>query len=92
VLLTTPGIHLQGMDRSTVVVDGTRAGAPECSNSAADQTYGPIDPTGQAYGRNGIVVWKADNVSIDNPTTCNFLGGSGDSGNGAGGTAARTAP
>ncbi len=41
-----------------------------------------VDPTGKAYGRNGIVVWKADDVSIDNLTACNFLGGSGDSGNG----------
>jgi len=82
VLITTPDVHLRGMDRATVVVDGTKAGASKCSTKAADQTYGPIDPTGKSYGRNGIVVWKADNVSIDNLTTCNFLGGSGDSGNG----------
>ncbi|HVC66772.1 MAG TPA: hypothetical protein VND44_04190 [Acidimicrobiales bacterium] len=82
VLITKANLHLRGMDRSTVVVDGTKAGSPQCSANPADQTYGPIDPTGKAYGRNGIVVWKADNVSIDNLTTCNFLGGSGDSGNG----------
>ena len=33
------------------------------------------------YGRNGIVVFKADNVSIENLTACNFLSGSGDAGN-----------
>ena len=82
VLITKADLHLRGMDRGTVVVDGTKPGSPECSTAPADQTYGPIDPTGKAYGRNGIVVWKADNVSIDNLTTCNFLGGSGDSGNG----------
>ncbi len=81
-LITKPHLHLRGMDRATVVVDGTKAGSPQCSNDPADQTYGPTDPTGKAYGRNGIVVWKADNVSIDNLTTCNFLGGTGDSGNG----------
>ena len=32
-------------------------------------------------GRNGIVVWKADDVSIENLTVCNFLAGSGASGN-----------
>ena len=26
-------------------------------------------------------MWKADNVSIENLTACNFLGGAGDSGN-----------
>lgn len=82
VLISTPDIHLRGMDRATVVVDGTKAGSPECTADPADQTYGPLDPGGKPYGRNGIVVWKADNVSIDNLTTCNFLGGSGASGNG----------
>ena len=81
VLITTPDIHLRGMDRSTVVVDGTKPGSPECSSAPADQTYGPLDPSGQPYGRNGIVVWKADGVTVDNLTACNFLGGTGDSGN-----------
>lgn len=82
VIITKANMHLRGMSRSGVVVDGTKPGAPQCSNAAADQTFGPTDPSGKAYGRNGIVVWKADNVSIDNLTTCNFLGGTGDSGNG----------
>jgi hypothetical protein len=82
VIITKADVHLRGMDRSTVVVDGTRPGASKCSTAPADQTYGPIDSTGKPFGRNGIVVWKADNVSIDNLTTCNFLGGTGDSGNG----------
>ena len=32
-------------------------------------------------GRNGIVVWKANDVSIENLTVCNFLAGTGASGN-----------
>ena len=82
VLITKANMHLRGMSRSGVVVDGTKSGSTQCSTASADQTFGPVDPNGKPYGRNGIVVWKADNVSIDNLTTCNFLGGSGDSGNG----------
>jgi len=82
VMITTPDIHLRGMDRSTVVVDGTKPGSPECSTNPADQTYGAIGSDGKPVGRNGVVVWKADGVSIDNLTTCNFMAGTGDSGNG----------
>src|SRR5438477_1379141 len=32
VLITTPNLHLRGMNRNTVVVDGTRPGAPQCSS------------------------------------------------------------
>ena len=34
----------------------------------------PSGPDGKAVGRNGIVVWKADDVSVENLTACNFLG------------------
>src|SRR5664280_1910515 len=82
VIITTPGIHLRGMNRATVIVDGTKAGAPgSCSSDPSQQTFGPTDSGGKTVGRNGIVVWKANNVSVDNLTACNFLGGSGDSGN-----------
>ncbi len=81
VLITTPDLHLRGMDRNTVVVDGTKPGAPQCSANPSDQELGITDSNGKAYGRNGIVVFKADNVSVDNLTTCNFLGGAGQSGN-----------
>lgn len=80
VLVTTSGIHIRGMDRTTTVVDGTKAGAPQCSSSAADQQFGAVKD-GKAIGRNGIVVSKANNVSIDNLTVCNFLNGAGDGGN-----------
>jgi len=98
VVITTPDLHLRGMDRNTVIVDGTKPGSPPCSSLQADQDFGPLappsnssspsttgaygaEPTATAYGRNGIVIWKADNVEIDNLTVCNFLTGSGDAGN-----------
>jgi hypothetical protein len=67
VLITTPDIHLRGMDRNTVVVDGTKKGAPRCSSNPSDQ--------GQ-LNRNGIEVYKANDTWIENLTVCNFLQGS----------------
>jgi hypothetical protein len=101
VVISTPDLHLRGMNRNTVIVDGTKPGSPPCSSSASDQDFGPSspggnssgtsttdanaygtsEPSGKADGRNGIVVWKADNVEIDNLTVCNFLTGAGDAGN-----------
>jgi hypothetical protein len=82
VLITTPNIHLRGMNRQSVIVDGTKPGsATPCSAQPGLQNFGSIGPDGKAYGRNGIVVWKADDVSIDNLTVCNFLAGTGASGN-----------
>jgi hypothetical protein len=71
----TPNIHLRGMDRNGVVVDGTNPGAPMCSSAPGDQNFLGGD------GRNGIMVWEANGVSIDNLTVCNFQAGSGSSGN-----------
>jgi hypothetical protein len=79
VLIATPDLTLRGMDRNTVVVDGTKPGTPQCSSSAADQNYGP-ELSGSPAGLNGLMVWKADDVSIENLTACNFLGGSGGDG------------
>jgi len=81
VIVTTPGIHIRGMDRNAVVIDGTRPGAPRCSSSPADQDFGPLRSDGQPLGRNGILVSKADGVSVENLTACNFLDGSGGGGN-----------
>jgi len=75
VLITTPGLHLRGMDRNRVVVDGTKGGAPQCSSNPADQNFGPTDPAGKASGRNGVVVFKANDTSVENLTACNFLTG-----------------
>ncbi len=82
VLITKPDVHLRGMNRNSVIVDGTKAGSPQpCSPDPSEQNFGPTGPGGKADGRNGIVVWKADGVSVDNLTACNFLSGSGDAGN-----------
>ena len=42
VYITTGGVHIRGMDRNRVVVDGTRAGAPQCSAAPTDQDFGQI--------------------------------------------------
>jgi hypothetical protein len=81
VLIATPRLTVRGMDRNTTVVDGTLPGSPQCSNAANDQNYGPVDPSGGNQGLNGIMVWKANNVNVQNLTACNFLGGTGDAGN-----------
>lgn len=81
VLITTPDLHLRGMDRTGVVVDGTKSGSSMCSSDPADQDLGVVGSDGKPVGRNGVVVWKVDGVSIDNLTACNFLSGTGDTGN-----------
>jgi hypothetical protein len=80
VLITQKGLYLRGMNRNTVIVDGTKSG-PACSDKPADQNFGPNAKGGPA-GLNGVEVWKAANVWVQNMTVCNFLGGSG----GGGGT------
>jgi hypothetical protein len=75
VLVTTPGIHIRGMDRNGVVLDGTKPGAPQCSSAPADQNLGALDSNGLPAGRNGLIVFKANGVSVENLTACNFLSG-----------------
>ena len=63
---------------------GRHRPAPPRSRAARiprSRTSASSAPNSQPYGRNGIVVWKANDVSIDNLTVCNFLGGAGDAGN-----------
>ena len=82
VLITKPRLHLRGMNRNTVIVDGTKRGKA-CNSVQADQSFGP-NASGRPEGLNGVMVWKADNVSVQNLTACNFLGGSngdGETGN-----------
>ena len=81
VYIDKPNIHLRGMNRTSVIVDGTTPGASACSANPADQTYGRVGSDGKAEGRNGILVWQANGVSVDNLTVCNFLAGSRPSGN-----------
>jgi hypothetical protein len=66
VLITTPNIHLRGMNRNSVIIDGTRPGAPACSNQPTDQGL---------LNRNGVEVYKANDTWIENLTVCNFLDG-----------------
>lgn len=81
VYITKSGITLRGMNRGSVILDGTNAGAKPCSAAAKDQNYGAAGPKSTHVGRNGILVWKANNVSVENMTVCNFLAGTGASGN-----------
>ncbi len=81
ILITTPGVWLRGMNRNTVVIDGTKPGSARCSTKAGAQNYGPAGRHGH-LGLNGIMVWKAPDVWVQNLTACNFLSGSGDAGNG----------
>lgn len=83
VLITTPQIHLRGMDRNAVVVDGTTKGGPGvCDPSPQVQDLGPTDGSGRRVGRNGIEVFEVDGVAIENLTVCNFLSSaSGENGN-----------
>src|SRR3954452_1871781 len=37
VLITTPRLHLRGMNRNRVVIDGTKRKAPQCSKRKKDQ-------------------------------------------------------
>ena len=66
VTIATAGLHLRGMNRNTVVVDGTKPGTPKCSSARADQVL--------TSSRSGIVVDKVDGTYVENLTVCNFLG------------------
>jgi hypothetical protein len=73
VLVRTPRLHIRGMNRNTVMIDGTKPGSPQCSSAEADQIFGA--PEGSRWaGNNGVVVYKANNVVLQNFSTCNFLG------------------
>ena len=75
VLIEKPYLHLRGMNRNTVIIDGTKAGTPVCSGRKQDQTF-------TKDGMNGVVAFKVDGVSIENLTACNYLTGtSGGEGN-----------
>jgi hypothetical protein len=69
VLITTPGLHLRGMDRNKVIIDGTKPGSPACSNKKTDQIV-------TTKGRNGVMVLKVDGSYVENLTACNYLTGS----------------
>jgi hypothetical protein len=80
VLIAKPRLHLRGMNRNGVTVDGTKPGSSRCSRKAGAQDFG-VAQNGSRIGRNGIVAYKASGVSIENLTVCNFLVGGGENGN-----------
>jgi hypothetical protein len=80
VLITKPHIHLRGMNRNGVTVDGTKPGSSRCSRKQSAQDFG-VTENGSKVGRNGVVAYKASGVSIENLTVCNFLAGDGENGN-----------
>jgi hypothetical protein len=81
VLIRKPNLHIRGMNRNRVIVDGTKPGSSKpCSSKKSDQDFG-LRAKGGPLGRNGIVAYKASGVSVENLTTCNFLTGTGNSGN-----------
>jgi hypothetical protein len=73
VLIQTPRLWIRGMDRNSVWIDGTRIGAPRCSNADTDQLFGPVDAKQEPGGRNGILIYKAPDVIVENLSVCNFL-------------------
>ncbi|HWW67264.1 MAG TPA: hypothetical protein VNY83_04715, partial [Solirubrobacterales bacterium] len=80
VLIQKAHLHLRGMDRNEVVVDGTKPGSSRCSRKPGAQDFGVVQ-SGSPLGRNGIVAYKANGVSVENLTACNFLGAAGKNGN-----------
>jgi hypothetical protein len=85
VVIATSRIHLRGMNRKRVVVDGTKPGSPQCSSKPSNQDLGLVGSDGKTLGRNGILIWKANNTWIENLTVCNFvLGGEGEGSTGNG--------
>jgi hypothetical protein len=92
VLITKRNVHIRGMNRNKVIIDGTRPGSAVCSRRVSAQNFGlrgggsgsgyAVSQASKASGVNGVMVWKAANVSIENLTVCNFLGGARDAGNG----------
>ncbi|MBV8952865.1 MAG: hypothetical protein JO153_12115 [Solirubrobacterales bacterium] len=83
VQITTPRLHLRGMDRNRVIVDGSRPGGRTCDSRRHFQDFGPRDPdTNKPGGRNGVEVFKASGDTVENLTACNFLSGTGTTENG----------
>jgi len=77
VRVTTPGIVIEGVDRNTVIVDGTKPGAPSpCDPQPRFQDFGPVSTHANERGRNGIVIDHVSGVTVANLTVCNFVGAS----------------
>jgi hypothetical protein len=81
VIIRTPNLHVRGLDRNGVVIDGTKPGSALCDPSPDAQDLGPLDGQAHPMGRNGIEAFEVDGVTIENLTACNFLTGSRGGGN-----------
>jgi hypothetical protein len=64
VLIQKGHLHIRGMNRNRVIIDGTKPGSRRCSSRPADQI---------TTGRNGVEAFKANGVYIENLTVCNYL-------------------
>jgi hypothetical protein len=73
VWIQTPRIHLRGMNRNRVIVDGSGLHARPCASGRKHQILGPLNGDGHPVGANGIEVYEASGVSIENLTVCNYL-------------------
>lgn len=73
VWIDKPDLHIRGMNRDRVIIDGSNGTAAHpCPSAAGEQDFTP---------RDGIVVWKASGVTIQNLTVCDYLSGSTGHGN-----------
>src|SRR5437764_3496359 len=75
VLIRKAGLWLRGMNRNSVWIDGTKPGSPRCSSADSAQDFGPKDSSGHPGGRNGILIYKAPGVLVENLSVCNFVKG-----------------
>jgi hypothetical protein len=76
VWVSKPDIHVRGLDRNKVIIDGSNGSASHACPSASK-----LQDTNHGQGRDGIVVWKASGVTIQNLTVCDYLSGTGGHGN-----------
>src|SRR5437899_2521530 len=73
VWIQKPNLHIRGLDRNRVIIDGSNGTAAQpCPSAGAQQDFTP---------RDGIVVRKASGVTIQNLTVCDYLARDGDHGN-----------
>ena len=73
VWIQKPNLHIRGLDRNRVIIDGSKGTAAHpCPSAATQQDFAP---------RDGIVVSKASGVTVQNLTVCDYLAGSGEHGN-----------
>ena len=85
VFVNKPNLHIRGMSRTGVIVDGSNvfagqttsvsqpAGSPACSSDPTLQDPGVVDTNHNRHAREGIFVLKTQGVSIENLTSCNSM-------------------